>query len=265
MVSKKKRIAVAAVVAAVIVAAWAGISYATNTPPFKKPKGTIEAAGLCPSLGASQEAADILNRILPYAAEYEVSREEGTPRGAAPTDVHHTSSCSISGDGRRLLLVRTEMGAWTSEASWREEVLGTTDGRKPTAFDAGRWAFTSTPEILRVGAVFSACLPAGDAGLSTSVVLPTPAPADHLDDLRRLTELAAEQAHEAARCTVPADTPPEVAGNVRRGATVGRAPSHVRAAGSGCPATRPGYVAANLARAQMAARSRTITMIDHPG
>ncbi|MFI8514859.1 hypothetical protein ACIGHB_27410 [Streptomyces sp. NPDC085460] len=203
----KKRGIIALVVLA-LVAAWAGISYATNTPPFKKPKGTIEAAGLCPSLGASQEAADILNRILPYAAEYEVSREEGTPRGAAPTDVHHTSSCSISGDGRRLLLVRTEMASWTSEASWREEVLGTTDGRKPTAFDAGRWAFTSTPEILRVGAVFSACLPAGDAGLSTSVVLPTPAPADHLDDLRRLTELAAEQAHEAARCTVPADTPP---------------------------------------------------------
>ncbi|MFE1345373.1 hypothetical protein [Streptomyces sp. NPDC058757] len=202
----KKR-GIVALVVLVLVAVWAGISYATNTPPFKKPRGTIEAADLCPSLGQSQEAADILNRLLPYASSYRIPREEGTPRGAAPTDAHHTSSCTISGDGGRLLTLRTELASWSSEESWRKEVLDTTNGRRPEPFDAGRWAFTSTPEILRVGAVFSACLPDQDAGLSTSVELDRPAPADRLDDLRRLAGIAAEQAHEDARCTIPADTP----------------------------------------------------------
>ncbi|MFB7579616.1 hypothetical protein [Streptomyces hydrogenans] len=202
-----KRRGIVALVVLVLVAAWAGISYATNTPPFKKSKGTIEASELCPSFGTSQEAADILNRLLPYAVSYRIPREGGTPRGLSPTDLHHLSSCSISGDGRRLLLARTEMGAWSSEQSWREEVLGNTNGRRPVAFDAGRWAFTTTPENLRVAAVHSACLPYGDSSLSTYVELRGPAPADRVDDLRRLAEIAAEQAHEAAHCTVPADTP----------------------------------------------------------
>ncbi|MFJ6408909.1 hypothetical protein ACIQK9_25645 [Streptomyces hydrogenans] len=205
--NKTKKRGIVALVVLAIVAAWAGISYATNTPPFKKPKGTIAAADLCPSFGTSQEAADILNRILPYAVSYRIPREGGTPRSSSPTDLHHLSSCTVSGDGRQLLVARTEMGAWGSEQSWREEVLGNTDGRRPTAFDAGRWAFTTTPEILRVGAVYSACLPYGDTGLSTYIRLSDPAPADRLDDLRRLAEIAAEQAHKDARCTIPADTP----------------------------------------------------------
>ncbi|MFF9146231.1 hypothetical protein ACF1BN_15360 [Streptomyces sp. NPDC014861] len=205
--TSRKRGTIALAVCLVLVAAWAAISYATNTPPFKKPKGTVEAADLCPSWGDSQEAADLLNRLLPYGAEYRVSLEEGTPRGGGETDLRHTSSCSVSGDGRRMLLVRTEMASWSGEKAWQDEVLGNTDGREPTAFDAGRWAFTTTPENLRAGAVFSACLQPEDAGLSTTVQLSAPAPADRLDDLRRLTELAAEAAHEAARCTLPADTP----------------------------------------------------------
>ncbi|GFH37891.1 hypothetical protein SCWH03_41310 [Streptomyces pacificus] len=203
----RKRAIIALSVCLALVAAWAGISYATNTPPFKKPKGTVEAAELCPSFGNSQEVAGILNRLLPYATSYRISREGGTPRSPSPTDLNHLSSCTISGDGRRLLLVRTEMGGWSNEKSWRDEVLGNTNGRRPTPFDAGRWAFSTTPEILRVGAVFSACVPYGDSGLSTYVQLRDPAPADRLDDLRRLTEIAAERAHEAAHCTLPADTP----------------------------------------------------------
>ncbi|MDX2296559.1 MULTISPECIES: hypothetical protein [Streptomyces] len=206
MTPTKKR-GIAALVVLALVAAWAATSYATNTPPFKKARGTIEAADLCPSLGTSQEAADILNRLLPYAPSYRIPREEGTRRGAGPTDVDHRSSCTVSGDGRRLLTLRTELASWSSEESWRQDVLDATDGRRPESFDAGRWAFTTTPEILRVGAVFSACLPYRDAGLSTTVQLSEPAPADRLDDLRRLAEIAAEQAHEDARCTIPADTP----------------------------------------------------------
>ncbi|MFF5505521.1 hypothetical protein [Streptomyces roseolus] len=205
--TSRKRGTIALAVCLVLVAAWVATSYATNTPPFKKPKGTIEAADLCPSFGESQEAADILNRLLPYAVSYRIPRERGTPRGPSPTDANHLSSCTVSGDGRQLLLVRTEMGAWGSERSWREEVLGNTDGRRPVAFDAGRWAFTTTPEILRVGAVYSACIPYGNSGLSTFVQLRDPAPADRLDDLRRLAEIAAEAAHKAARCTLPADAP----------------------------------------------------------
>ncbi|MFD4374002.1 hypothetical protein [Streptomyces sp. NPDC058486] len=206
MKSTKKR-GIVALVLLVLVAAWAGISYATNTPPFKKPKGTIEAGELCPSFGDSQEAADILNRLLPYATSYRIPLEGGTPRSPRPTDLRHTSSCTISGDGRRLLLARTEMAGWSSEESWREEVLGNTNGRRPESFDAGRWAFTTTPEILRVGAVFSACLPYGDSGLSTYVELRGPAPADRIDDLRRLAAIAAEEAHKAASCTLPANAP----------------------------------------------------------
>ncbi|MFF0484105.1 hypothetical protein [Streptomyces sp. NPDC004435] len=206
--TSRKRGTLALAVCLVLVAAWAAISYATNTPPFKKPKGTIEAADLCPSFGESQEAADLLNRLLPYAAEYRFSRDEIPLRAVGDPDLRSTSSCSVSGDGRRLLLVRTEMASWSSEEAWQEEVRSETNGRKPTAFDAGRWAFTTTPEILRVGAVFSACLSEPqDIGLSTSVLLPAPAPADRLDDLRRLTEIAAQQAHTGARCPLPADTP----------------------------------------------------------
>ncbi|MFF9340990.1 MULTISPECIES: hypothetical protein [unclassified Streptomyces] len=205
--NKTKKRGIAALVVLVIAAAWAGISYATNTPPFKKPKGTIAAADLCPSFGDSQEAADILNRLLPYATSYRIPWEDHRYRGSGETDVDHRSSCSVSGDGTRLLLVRTELAGWGDEEAWRKEVLDSTNGRKPQPFEAGRWAFTTTPDILRVAAVNSACVPYRDAALSTSVELGSPAPADRLDDLRRLAEIAAEQAHEDARCTIPADTP----------------------------------------------------------
>ncbi|MFF2774947.1 hypothetical protein ACFVU3_08565 [Streptomyces sp. NPDC058052] len=199
----KKRGIVALVVLA-LAAAWAGISHATNTPPFKKPRGTIEAAGLCPSFGESQEAADILNRILPYAPSYRISREEGERRSTDPRDIYHSSRCFIRGDGR-LLTVRTEMQGGPTEKGWEKEVLDMVSAGSAEPFDAGRWAFTtSTP---KVAAVYSACLPYSDAGLSTSVQLRDPVPADRLDDLRRLAEIAAGQAHEAARCTLPADTP----------------------------------------------------------
>ncbi|MFF6793087.1 hypothetical protein ACFY9C_28910 [Streptomyces filamentosus] len=203
--TKKRGIIVLVVL--VLVAAWAAISYATNTPPFKKARGTIEASELCPSFGTSQEAADILNRLLPYAPSYRIPREFHQYRGLGETDLRHTSSCSVNGDGRRLLLVRTELAQGYTEETWTKEVLGNTNGRRPESFDAGRWAFTTTPEILRVGAVYSACLPYADAGLSTYIRLTGPAPADRLDDLRRLAEIAAEQAHEDAHCTIPADTP----------------------------------------------------------
>lgn len=199
-----KRRGVIALVVLALVAAWAGISYATNTPPFKKPRGTIGASGLCPSFGASQEAADILDRILPYATSYRFPPEEGTPRGLDGRDVDYTTVCRVYGDGR-LLTVRTELTGGVSEEEWRKTVRDIVFSGPAESFDAGRWAFTTSTR--KAAAVYSACLPGGDADLSTYIRLTHPAPADRLDDLRRLAEIAAEQAHEDARCTIPADTP----------------------------------------------------------
>ncbi|MFF9475889.1 hypothetical protein ACF1E9_25120 [Streptomyces roseolus] len=199
-----KRRGVVALVVLVLVAAWAATSYATNTPPFKKPKGTIEAADLCPSFGESQEAADILNRLLPYATSYRVPPEKAERRDPDPRDIHHNSWCYIYGDGR-LLTVRTELRGGETEKEWQERVRNIVRSGGAEPFDAGRWAFTTSTR--KAAAVYSACIPYDDAGLSTHIQLRDPAPADRLDDLRRLAEVAAEAAHKAARCTLPADAP----------------------------------------------------------
>ncbi|MGW6535127.1 hypothetical protein ACWGBV_20310 [Streptomyces sp. NPDC055051] len=200
----KRRGLIASAVCLVLVAAWAAISHATNTPPFKKPRGTVEAADLCPSLGKSQEAADLLNRILPYATSYRIPPEQGAPRDPDPRDLDHTSWCYVSGDGR-LLTLRTDMMGGQTEKEWQRTVRDIVFSGQPESFDAGRWAFTTSTR--KAAAVYSACIPFDDGGLSTYIQLRDPVPADRLDDLRRLTEIAAEQAHEAARCTLPADTP----------------------------------------------------------
>ncbi|MFD4390846.1 hypothetical protein [Streptomyces sp. NPDC058486] len=205
MAITRKRAGITAAVLAVMVAAWAGISYATNTPPFKKPRGTVEATELCPSLGNAQEAADILNRLLPYAVAYRVPYESSRRRGSSETDLLHYSLCFVNGDGDRLLTVKSELESGESREVWQERVLANTVDGEAQSFQGGRWAFTSVNR--RVAAVYSACLPSSDSGLTTYVKLTRPAPADRLDDLRRLAEIAAEQAHEAARCTIPADTP----------------------------------------------------------
>ncbi|MEU2656552.1 hypothetical protein ABZ615_14630 [Streptomyces sp. NPDC007325] len=199
----KKR-GIVALVVLVLVAAWAGISYATNTPPFKKPKGTIEAGELCPSFGGSREAADILNRILPYATSYRIPPEEGERRTPDPRDTSHNSWCYVHGDGR-LLTVHTEMRGGETEKEWQDRVRNIVRSGGSEPFDAGRWAFTTSTR--KAAAVYSACIPYDNAGLSTYIRLRDPAPADRLDDLRRLAAIAAEQAHESAGCTVPADTP----------------------------------------------------------
>ncbi|MER7593379.1 hypothetical protein [Streptomyces hydrogenans] len=199
-----RRRGIVALAVLVLVAAWAGISYATNTPPFKKPRGTIEASELCPSFGTSQEAADILNRILPYATSYRFPLEEGTPRGLDHQDVDYSTRCYVQGGGR-LLTLRTYATGGESEKEWQQTVRDIVFSGPAEPFDAGRWAFTTSTR--KAAAVYSACLSDPDTDLSTYIKLRDPAPADHLDDLRRLAEIAAEQAHEDARCTVPADTP----------------------------------------------------------
>ncbi|MFH9957975.1 hypothetical protein ACH4OX_27675 [Streptomyces roseolus] len=199
--AKKRGVVVLAVLA--LVAAWAAISHATGAPPFKKPKGTIEAAELCPSLGDRDEAAGILNRILPYAPAYSVPAEDNRPRADAG-DTTYSTLCDVHGDGR-LVVVRSEMEPGENREQWQERVLGNTVGGGAEPFGAGRWAFTSTNR--KAAAVFSSCLTEGDHGVTTYVKLTRPAPADRLDDLRRLAVLAAEQAHKAAGCTLAADAP----------------------------------------------------------
>ncbi|MFI8323333.1 hypothetical protein [Streptomyces sp. NPDC085529] len=200
--TKKRGIIVLVVLA--LVAAWAGISYATNTPPFKKPRGTIEASELCPSFGKSQEAADILNRILPYATSYRFPLEDGTPRGLDRQDVDYTTRCYAYGEDR-LLTVRTYATRGETEKEWQRTVRDLVFSGPAEPFEAGRWAFTTSTR--KGAAVYSACLADPDTDLSTYIRLRDPAPADRLDDLRRLAEIAAEQAHKDARCTIPADTP----------------------------------------------------------
>ncbi|MFB7941825.1 hypothetical protein ACFWIN_07235 [Streptomyces sp. NPDC127049] len=204
MVLRRRRGLIASAVCLVLVAAWAAISYATNTPPFKKPRGTVEAADLCPSLGKSQEAVDLLNRILPYATSYRIPPERGAPRDPDPRDLDHTSSCYVNGDGW-LLTLRTDMMGGQTEKEWQRTVRDIVFSGQPESFDAGRWAFTTSTR--KAAAVYSACIPFDDGGLSTYIQLRDPVPADRLDDLRRLTEIAAQQAHTAARCTLPADAP----------------------------------------------------------
>ncbi|MCS0634617.1 hypothetical protein NX801_02865 [Streptomyces sp. LP05-1] len=205
-VSVKKRIALAVAAAAVLIAGWGVVSYATGAPPFGG-RGTIGAKDVCESLGDPEEAAGLLNRLLPDSSEYSFS-DHLTASPRTGHDTNFDTSCFINGDDGRLMSVRTELRAGETLDQWQTEVRENYDEpeRNVKAFDAGRRAFSGR----RLAAINSACVPEdeipfGPYRLSTTVALQYTVPDDRVADLRRLAELAAEKAHGDARCAVAAE------------------------------------------------------------
>jgi hypothetical protein len=202
----RKRISIA-VGTGVLVAVLGYAAYLLKVPPFEEQAGDIAESSLCDSMGPSSHSVAALKKALPGAASYAFD-DDVTLRGSAQDD-SYTSACFVSGGGRELMTVRTQMMRAESAQSWIEsEIEQYADNpSRLTSFERdGRGVASPSVAAVFVPCVSQGVIPGGQYNLSVVVHLKEPGEASGAEKRSALIALArsaATYAHSEARCDVP--------------------------------------------------------------
>ncbi|MGC5565614.1 hypothetical protein ACPYPG_22620 [Streptomyces sp. FR-108] len=96
-------------------------------------RGTIGSADVCPNVPDRQEAAKLLNSVLPQAATYRFTeRKDLTP------DRHFNSRCNADGgDDDLLITLSAQMGSDRPWQEWADREIPPNSGGDRTYFNAG--------------------------------------------------------------------------------------------------------------------------------
>ncbi|MEV5340581.1 hypothetical protein AB0K93_19215 [Streptomyces sp. NPDC052676] len=206
MYAARKRMSIA-IGAGVVVVLLGCAAYLLKIPPFEEQAGEITENSLCDSMGPSPQSVASLKKALPGAASYGFA-DDVTLRGSVQDD-SYTSTCFVSGGGKELMTVRTQMMRAESARSWVDSEIKqyAGDPSRLTSFEAGERGVASPS----VAAVFVPCvsrgvIPGGQYNLSVVVHLKEPGEVSAARTRSALIDLArsaATYAHSEAKCEMP--------------------------------------------------------------
>lgn len=202
---RKKYVITGVAIAAVVVGG--GVYYAAGGPPFGK-DGTISAEQVCSDFGPADAAAEKLNELLPASESYSVDSKKNI---RVDERDGFSSSCFISGGGKQLLSLVTElhdgdsMDDWFNGASVDTDYLPKEETRKFAPGDRGR--VSPKAAAILVPCASEKQEPGMRQSLGVSLRLREGTRMEGGDAIRaaaqELVTAAAKQAHEKAKCDVP--------------------------------------------------------------
>ncbi|MGW5680106.1 hypothetical protein ACWEV4_34450 [Streptomyces sp. NPDC003860] len=202
---RKKYVITGVAMAAVV--AGGGVYYAAGGPPFGE-DGTISADQVCSDFGSADAAAEQLNKLLPASESYSVDSRKNL---RVQTRDGFTSSCFISGDGKQVLSLVSELRNGESLDEWVDHVSVGTDylpKEETRKFGPGDHGLVSR----KAASILVPCVsekqdPRMPRNLGVSLRLREGTRMEGGDAIRaaakELVTAAAKQAHEKAKCDVP--------------------------------------------------------------
>ncbi|GAA0929823.1 hypothetical protein GCM10009549_52870 [Streptomyces thermoalcalitolerans] len=180
----------------------AGLAYTFKLPPFKK-RGEIRAEDVCASLGNASRAATALTGVLPEKSSYSF-QDNATDLRTDESDDFYQTACFVYGDGKQLLVARTDMLEYETTERWQKEAVEQfVSASSILPFAAGDKAVASD----KIAAIYVPCASHGiRRHLSVVVRLKKQGDASASDLRAKLIDLAenaAVHAHMKAKCDRP--------------------------------------------------------------